>query len=531
MVAHPRESSFGLVGRLPVAIVARHVLYEDSLPKPHSHSHTGIVHWIAVAQASHSLRLCVEDAVHLHMRGRPRPTSTAELIHLLFECNARLLGTSCQAHQDDGGAHTFGNKNFGQSINWSDKVEILTLPGGGRRSIAQVGTGLLYTAVLTTDGQVYTTGCGTDGRLGLGEGEDVTGNKVHGLRRVTGIIEGERIVHLAAGKKHTVVVNEGGIIFSWGCTHGGRLGPKCRSCVAPGDENTWTKHVYEPIKVIAPQLAGERVRCASAGSAHTLLLTEGGRVFSYGFPWAGALGRFNSEALSAMDEFAPCTCSVGEVDMSEHLCAPHERAVDVAAGSAHSIIATSGGKVITFGENGFGQLGLDDPTRREFAPRLVQGLRRSHAVKVAAGSDHSVVLDIKGHVHVLSTAKCGNLGRLYTEDDYVMKPLVASNQQVQGMAKQWKLLVERVATFPSSSAQIVGIAAGMDYTLARDAAGRAYSWGSGNHGKLGRCTDGASAGGAEAWTPAEVDVPQGAGPCMQVRCGPMHGGLVLGNAP
>ena len=74
---------------------------------------------------------------------------------------------------------------------------------------------VLYTGATTEGGGVYTFGRGGGGRLGHGD-ED------HQLapRRVPAAgFNGERVVMVAAGARHTVGLSEAGHVFTWG--HGG----------------------------------------------------------------------------------------------------------------------------------------------------------------------------------------------------------------------------------------------------------------------------------------------------------------------
>jgi len=66
----------------------------------------------------------------------------------------------------------------------------------------------------------------------------------------------------------------------------------------------------------------------------------------------------------------------------------------IAAGEKHSIVSTKGGKIFSFGYNQQGQLGQGN-IENQCRPKLVEGMYGHNVVQVAAGRNHSIVLDNK----------------------------------------------------------------------------------------------------------------------------------------
>ena len=65
-----------------------------------------------------------------------------------------------------------------------------------------VSCGSLHTAAVTERGTLFAWGCGEDGQLGLGEGEDV-----HEPTSVD-VLTGCRVVYIAAGRQHSGAVGD-----------------------------------------------------------------------------------------------------------------------------------------------------------------------------------------------------------------------------------------------------------------------------------------------------------------------------------
>jgi alpha-tubulin suppressor-like RCC1 family protein len=83
-----------------------------------------------------------------------------------------------------------------------------------------VSAGELHSAVVTTDGDLYTWGDGFCGQLGLGDKRPQLLPK----QVVLGDIDDEVIVSVSCGCRHTLAVTDDGQVFSFGLGHFGVLG-------------------------------------------------------------------------------------------------------------------------------------------------------------------------------------------------------------------------------------------------------------------------------------------------------------------
>ena len=150
------------------------------------------------------------------------------------------------------------------------------------------------------------------------------------------------------------------------------------------------------------------------------------------------------------------------------------RAADLAAGWSHSA-AVQDGRVWTWGDNVWGQLGQPD-AGRSLRPRPVAGV--DHAVAVAAAW-HTLALTADGVVYAWGRNTFGQLG----------------NGRFGLDAK------EGVPTRVAGLTDVVAVAAGWDHSLALDRSGTVYAWGDRSHGQLG---DGVRETGKPVATPRPV---------------------------
>ncbi|KAL3475036.1 hypothetical protein BJX99DRAFT_247813 [Aspergillus californicus] len=114
-------------------------------------------------------------------------------------------------------------------------------------------------------------------------------------------------------------------------------------------------------RLIQPSLKfGEKVSSISGGLEHVLLLTSSGRVFSAAastenYPTFGQLG---------IPGLAWATRPKGPVDICHEIKTPSgSKVAQIASGDYHSLMLTKEGEVLGFGDNSFGQLGMQfDPS-------------------------------------------------------------------------------------------------------------------------------------------------------------------------
>eukprot|EP00656_Telonema_subtile_P048855 TRINITY_DN5936_c0_g1_i2.p1 TRINITY_DN5936_c0_g1~~TRINITY_DN5936_c0_g1_i2.p1 ORF type:complete len:416 (+),score=81.83 TRINITY_DN5936_c0_g1_i2:217-1464(+) len=208
--------------------------------------------------------------------------------------NNKVLGVAAgHTHSvvctDTGGLYTFGAYTVGNSgvvnlLGLPLDVAVATAPrlveSLHAQTVTQVAAGCQHTAVCTAEGALYTFGCGDHGRLGHGgRGDEV-------LPRVVEALLGVRVVHVAAGRGHTVLCTDTGEAYSFGRGSCGQLG-----------------HGGLHVEGVPRQISGlHKVSGVAADSSanHSIVWTQSGRVYSFGHGAAGQLGH-----ASGSDELVP----------------------------------------------------------------------------------------------------------------------------------------------------------------------------------------------------------------------------------
>jgi alpha-tubulin suppressor-like RCC1 family protein len=314
----------------------------------------------------------------------------------------------------------WGNGSYGQLGDGSDSLSNMPTPVSGLTFVTSVAAGGRHSLALLADGTVVAWGANGYGQLGDGETS---------MSSVPVAVEGlSGVKAISAGADHSLALLTDGTVMAWGDNESGQLGI-----------GSSVEDVEAPVAVKG--LSG--VKAISAGADHSLALLTDGTVMAWGENESGQLGdgkTANSSvpvavkglsgvaAISAGGEFSLALLAKGTVeawgsDQQGQLgnSTVEEGASDVpvpvgaltgvtaiAAGAKHGLALLSGGTVMAWGEDKFGELGSGTIKPFEETPVAVSGL--SGATAISAGGQDSVALLGSGSVMTWGTDKSGNLG-------------------------------------------------------------------------------------------------------------------------
>jgi hypothetical protein len=226
-----------------------------------------------------------------------------------------------------------------------------------------------FTVAVLEDGNVWASGNNADGQIG-----PVDVGRIIDEFLPIGSLRG--VIAVATGGGHSVFLFADGTVATMGWNCEGQLG------------NGGTHNSAEPIR-----LDLQNVVSIGAGYTFSAAVTENGRVFTWGYGGFGRLGNGSNES-QRQPRVIP-----GITD-----------AVAVSCGDHHSAIVHRDGSLSTFGgsQQLCPELGQGDGIRMQFTPRRVRGIEG--AVAVACGGFHTIVRHEDGRVSTFGNGVYGQLG-------------------------------------------------------------------------------------------------------------------------
>ncbi|CAN0921540.1 PH, RCC1 and FYVE domains-containing protein 1 [Linum grandiflorum] len=261
-------------------------------------------------------------------------------------------------------------------------------------SIDFVACGEFHTCAVTVAGELYTWGDGTHNAGILGHGTDVS----HWIpKRISGPLEGLQISSVTCGPWHTALITSTGQLFTFGDGTFGVLGHGDRENVAYPRE--------------VDSLSGLRTVAVACGVWHTAAVVEvivtqssssvfSGKLFTWGDGDKNRLGHGDKEP-----KLKP-TCVPALIDYNFH---------KLACGHSLTVGLTTSGHVFTMGSTVYGQLG--SPQADGKLPCLVEDKLSGECVEeIACGSYHVAVLTSKNEVYTWGKGANGRLGHGDVED-------------------------------------------------------------------------------------------------------------------
>ncbi|EKX46605.1 hypothetical protein GUITHDRAFT_48927, partial [Guillardia theta CCMP2712] len=214
------------------------------------------------------------------------------------------------------------------------------------------------------------------GQAGSAVGEQVSSSTPRMLKKAMG----RQVRDVACGLVHSAMVMGSGEVLCWGENKYGQCG-------------TGTQEQTEHPTFVG-SLFGVACMSVSCGGAHTVVVSEDGRVFSWGLGANGQLGHGSRDNLT--------TPSVVQAMRGRDVLA-------VTCGVGHTVIVLAGGELYTCGWNKNGQCGVGS-TSDLLSPQCVESLRGEGVQHASCGAGHTAVVTGGGEVFTFGSGSCGQLG-------------------------------------------------------------------------------------------------------------------------
>ena len=281
--------------------------------------------------------------------------------------------------------------------------------------VAQITCGSQHSLILDSHGKVHSWGNSDDGALGRYVPDNSSGD-------VPDLVDlDEQVDMISAGEAHSVMANsQTGKVFFTGVIK---------------STNGKLSEVFEiPELVGGNQFRKQGIRQIVSGSNHVLILT-GSKLYSFGDNSCGALGHL----LRNYDPKDGCM---------EPNALRLKSVSKVFSGANHSFAITKRNRVMAWGLNSTGQLGMayymdkgedsdvnnEDPARNPNVlqlPHMVLGITADEVQDIVGGEHHTLVLTKDGRVLGAGRNDDGQLGLLEIPDRESYPECQTPNQRVK----------------------------------------------------------------------------------------------------
>lgn len=219
---------------------------------------------------------------------------------------------------------------------------------------SSLGSG--YNNLLCDDGKILSWGKNDMGQLGNGTRESKEKPRVNSTMQ-------DAFLQIYSGATHNIALTKSGKVVTWGGNRWGQLGD--------GQMTSSTR------PLVPLQLRHRPVVSVTCGENHSMVMTIGGNVYSWGENTQGQLG-LSDTTNRLRPELIKALRSMG--------------ATRISAGRNHSLVISQSGLLLAFGSNNHGQCGVDSEVKIQPQPMVVERLRELRSVDVCGGFAHTLVL-------------------------------------------------------------------------------------------------------------------------------------------
>jgi len=275
---------------------------------------------------------------------------------------------------NDDKIHAYGGNSTGVlGFGYQKSVSQLTINDElSHKKIIDFNNGNQHVIARTYDGKVFCWGKNEYGALGNNKQDSLISKPV-----LNEYLSDKCIVDICCGFGHTLVLTISGDVYAWGFNSEGPIG------------NGKNNHVLVPYHVEG--FCDEKVKAIACGLCHSMALTEGGNVYTWGLNRYGQLGhkRLKNDLIHV-----------------PKLIEIEEKFQKISCGKEHSLLLSCNGDIYVFGRNESGQLGNKEINVQIEIPFKLKN--ENKFIDVASHAHNSISMALSINQKIFIWGKCGD---------------------------------------------------------------------------------------------------------------------------
>ena len=331
---------------------------------------------------------------------------------------------------------------------YNNHISILTihnLCGKVINNIIDISSGVLHSLLLTSDGDVYSRKYNECGNLISNRSRDKRGlsviklpiNNIKPQTYIHELLNISDVIQISTKNQHSLILTKSGYVYSFGYNEYGQLG--LGEYPDSSDSPIFIPNLINIIQV-------------SAGSFHSLVLTNDGQVYGFGDNAQGEIIYANY---------------IEDDDIVNYIWDPIlipglNNIIQISAGDGYSLALNKFGDVFAWGWNENGELGFEHHIIIKI-PRIIPGL--GNIIQISAGYSHSLALTNDGKVYIFGDPSKSETDAINYCRDTIPTLLKSSDD----------ILLNN----------IIFVSAGFDHSLLMTYDKQIYAFGKNKYGQLG----------------------------------------------
>ena len=292
----------------------------------------------------------------------------------------------------DGSLYSWGDNHYGQlglgHRQHQNTPQLIDPSHFHNKTINSIHQGPIHTLALMEDGSLYTWGYNVYGELGLGHNTNQNTPQLISPDH----FENKIIQSIHTGSHHTLVLMTNGSLYAYGQNAKGQLG-------LGHNNNQNTPQLISPT-----HFPNKTIQSIHTGYGNTLALMEDGSLYSWGYNKAGELGLGHTD-----NQYTP------QLINPEHFHYNTIKSIHIEF--MHALALMDDGTLYTWGQNDYGQLGLDH-NYDAYTPQLIDPNHFDNKTiqSIYTEENHTLAMMTDGSLYSWGENEFGQLGLGHTDD-------------------------------------------------------------------------------------------------------------------